>query len=67
VLQLTHDLAQLGLVFAIIAACPAVFERVGGELPGRLAPLLPFNSTIYFYGTADQPGTGTAGLRRAVM
>ena len=26
-------------------------RTAGGELPGRLAPLLPFNSTIYFYGT----------------
>lgn len=28
----------------------AVFEGVGGALPGQLAPCLPMNSTIYFYG-----------------
>jgi len=28
----------------------AVFEGVGGALPGQLAPHLPMHSTIYFYG-----------------
>jgi NADPH:quinone reductase-like Zn-dependent oxidoreductase len=28
----------------------AVFDGVGGDLPGRLAPSLPMNSTIYLYG-----------------
>ncbi|HKO20845.1 MAG TPA: hypothetical protein VJU82_18370 [Acidobacteriaceae bacterium] len=28
----------------------AVFDGVGGDLPGRIAPSLPMNSTIYFYG-----------------
>ncbi|UPG90843.1 Zn-dependent oxidoreductase [Luteibacter aegosomaticola] len=28
----------------------AVFEGVGGDLPGRIAPLLPVNSAMYFYG-----------------
>src|SRR5215469_14201563 len=28
----------------------AVFDGVGGDLIGRIAPSLPMNSTIYFYG-----------------
>jgi NADPH:quinone reductase-like Zn-dependent oxidoreductase len=28
----------------------AVFDGVGGEMVGRLAPILPMNSTFYFYG-----------------
>lgn len=28
----------------------AVFDGVGGDLPGRMAPLLPVNSAMYFYG-----------------
>jgi NADPH:quinone reductase-like Zn-dependent oxidoreductase len=28
----------------------AVFDGVGGDLPGSIAPSLPMNSTIYFYG-----------------
>jgi NADPH:quinone reductase len=28
----------------------AVFDGVGGELLGKIAPSLPLNSTIYFYG-----------------
>ena len=28
----------------------AVFDGVGGDLPGRIAPSLPMNSTIYVYG-----------------
>lgn len=28
----------------------AVFDGVGGDLPGKIAPSLPMNSTIYLYG-----------------
>ncbi|PLZ02043.1 Zn-dependent oxidoreductase [Burkholderia sp. WAC0059] len=29
----------------------AVFDGVGGDLPGKIAPCLPMHSTIYFYGS----------------
>jgi NADPH:quinone reductase-like Zn-dependent oxidoreductase len=35
----------------------AVFDGVGGELLGRIAPTLPLNSTIYFYGFLGGAGT----------
>jgi len=38
---------------AVLAAelqTTAVFEGVGGSLPGQLAPYLPMHSTIYLYG-----------------
>lgn len=31
----------------------AVFDGVGGDLAGRIAPSLPMHSTIYFYGFLD--------------
>lgn len=33
----------------------AVFEGVGGALPGQIAAYLPMNSTIYFYGFLGGP------------
>lgn len=44
--------------FAQLAAqldATAVFEGVGGELVSRLAPVLPMNSTVYFYGFLAGP------------
>jgi NADPH:quinone reductase len=31
----------------------AVFDGVGGDLLGKIAPSLPMNSTVYFYGFLD--------------
>ncbi|WP_144150252.1 alcohol dehydrogenase catalytic domain-containing protein [Paraburkholderia sp. BCC1885] len=31
----------------------AVFDGVGGDLAGKIAPCLPMNSTLYFYGFLD--------------
>lgn len=36
--------------FAAELKATAVFDGVGGELVSRLAPVLPMNSTVYFYG-----------------
>ena len=33
----------------------AVFEGVGGDFPGRIAPSLPMNSTLYLYGFLAGP------------
>jgi NADPH2:quinone reductase len=33
----------------------AVFDGVGGDLISRLAPVLPMNSTVYFYGFLSGP------------
>jgi NADPH:quinone reductase len=46
----TEGFAEQLATLAEALGTTAVFEGVGGELPGRLAPLLPPSSTIYFYG-----------------
>jgi len=40
---------QFGLLSQRLAAT-AVFDGIGGEMVGGLAPHLPVNSTFYFYG-----------------
>ena len=47
-------LAELGSLAAKLGAT-AVFEGVGGELISRVAPVLPMNSTVYFYGFLAGP------------
>lgn len=42
----TDTLAKL----AFELGATAVFDGVGGELIGKIAPSLPMNSTVYFYG-----------------
>jgi NADPH2:quinone reductase len=46
----TQGFAEQLATLAQALGTTAIFEGVGGELPGLLAPLLPMNSTIYFYG-----------------
>ncbi len=41
--------SELGKLTAELGTT-AVFDGVGGELTGRIAPTLPMNSIIYFYG-----------------
>jgi NADPH:quinone reductase len=43
----------------------AVFDGVGGELVGRIAPLLPVNATIYVYGVLA--GIAPMALSTAVI
>jgi NADPH:quinone reductase len=40
---------EFGMLSQRLAAT-AVFDGIGGEMVGRLAPQLPMNSTFYFYG-----------------
>jgi NADPH:quinone reductase-like Zn-dependent oxidoreductase len=43
---------RLGVLSAELGTT-AVFDGVGGDLPGRIAPSLPMNSTVYLYGFLD--------------
>jgi len=43
----------------------AVFDGVGGDLPGRLAPSLPTDSTIYLYGFLG--GAAPISIQSAVL
>ncbi len=43
----------------------AVFDGVGGDLLGRVAPSLPMNSTIYFYGFLG--GTGPFSIQSVLF
>ncbi len=54
------ELARL----ATALGASAVFDGVGGDLTGRIAPRLPLNSTLYFYGVlaGAAPITIPAGL-----
>lgn len=47
-------LAKLGSLAAELGAT-AVFEGVGGELVSQIAPVLPMNSTVSFYGFLAGP------------
>jgi NADPH:quinone reductase-like Zn-dependent oxidoreductase len=55
---LTTSEADFDRAFAELSAClrtTAIFEGVGGDLVGRLAPLAPFGSTFFFYGFLAGP------------
>ncbi|RZN35721.1 zinc-binding dehydrogenase [Bradyrhizobium sp. Leo121] len=54
VLLTTQDgfTARLGELAAEIGAT-AVFDGIGGELLGRIMPVLPTNATVYVYGFMD--------------
>ncbi|MCX4162756.1 MULTISPECIES: Zn-dependent oxidoreductase [Paraburkholderia] len=43
----------------------AVFDGVGGDLLGKIAPSLPMNSTIYFYGFLG--GSAPASIQSALF
>ena len=61
-----HDLAELGITSVLVTSdqnferdfearagelgATAVFDGIGGELIGRIAPHLPANATVYGYG-----------------
>ncbi len=47
-------LAELGQLAAELGAT-AIFEGVGGELVSQIAPVLPMNSTVSFYGFLGGP------------